>query len=87
MPRWWQMPSGLTASSARALPRKLFFSVPAARRRGAYGDRHGQANGAAVGGLPVAAFFAAQTMSAATFRDTLIACFTLLDLWTLPVMA
>lgn len=46
----------------------------------------GLANGAAVGGLPVAAFFAAQAMPAATFRATLIAYFTLLDLWTLPVM-
>lgn len=47
----------------------------------------GLANGAAVGGLPVAAFFAAQVMPAATFRATLIAYFTLLDIWTLPVMA
>lgn len=47
----------------------------------------GLANGAAVGGLPVAVFFAAQPIPAATFRATLIAYFTLLDLWTLPVMA
>jgi uncharacterized protein len=46
----------------------------------------GLANGAAVGGLPVAVFFAAQPIPAATFRATLIAYFTLLDLWTLPVM-
>ena len=46
----------------------------------------GLANGAAVGGLPVAVFFAAQPIAAATFRATLIAYFTLLDLWTLPVM-
>lgn len=46
----------------------------------------GLANGAAVGGLPVAAFFAAQPIPAATFRATLIAYFTLLDLWTLPIM-
>ncbi|MFN4159688.1 MAG: TSUP family transporter [Gemmobacter sp.] len=46
----------------------------------------GLANGAAVGGLPVAAWFAAQPMAAATFRATLIAYFTLLDLWTLPLM-
>lgn len=46
----------------------------------------GLANGAAVGGLPVAAFFAAQPIQAATFRATLIAYFTLLDLWTLPLM-
>lgn len=47
----------------------------------------GLANGAAVGGLPVAAFFAAQPIRAATFRATLIAYFTALDLWTLPNMA
>lgn len=47
----------------------------------------GLANGAAVGGLPVAVFFAAQTMPAAAFRATSIAYFTLLDLWTLPLMA
>jgi len=47
----------------------------------------GLANGAAVGGLPVAVFFAAQPLSAAAFRATLIAYFTLLDLWTLPLMA
>lgn len=35
----------------------------------------------------MAAFFAAQTMPAATFRATLIAYFTPLDLWTLPLMA
>lgn len=62
-------------------------------RRAAGGPVHagigvisGIANGAAVGGLPVAAFFAAQPIPAATFRATLIAYFTLLDLWTLPVM-
>ncbi len=47
----------------------------------------GLANGAAVGGLPVAAFFAAQPIPAAAFRATLIAYFLLLDLWTLPLMA
>ena len=47
----------------------------------------GIANGAAVGGLPVAAFFSAQPIKAATFRATLIAYFTALDLWTLPNMA
>ena len=46
----------------------------------------GIANGAAVGGLPVAAFFAAQPISAATFRATLIAYFLLLDLWSMPLM-
>ncbi len=46
----------------------------------------GIANGAAVGGLPVAVFFAAQPIEAAAFRATLIAYFTLLDVWTLPLM-
>ena len=46
----------------------------------------GLANGAAVGGLPVAAFFAAQPINAAAFRATLVAYFLLLDAWTLPVM-
>jgi uncharacterized membrane protein YfcA len=46
----------------------------------------GIANGAAVGGLPVAAFFAAQPIPAAAFRATLIAYFTLLDLWTIPLL-
>ncbi|HMO71575.1 MAG TPA: sulfite exporter TauE/SafE family protein [Paracoccaceae bacterium] len=47
----------------------------------------GLANGAAVGGLPVAAAFAAQGVAPAAFRATLIAYFCALDLWTLPVMA
>lgn len=46
----------------------------------------GLANGAAVGGLPVAAFFAAQPIPAATFRATLVAFFTIMDLGTLPTM-
>ena len=47
----------------------------------------GLANGAAVGGLPVAAFFAAQPIPPAAFRATLVAYFLLLDLWTLPFLA
>jgi uncharacterized membrane protein YfcA len=47
----------------------------------------GLANGAAIGGLPVAAFFSAQPIRAAAFRATLIAYFTALDLWTIPNMA
>jgi uncharacterized protein len=47
----------------------------------------GLANGAAVGGLPVAVYFAAMDVPATTFRATLIAYFTMLDLWTLPVLA
>lgn len=54
---------------------------------GAVGVVSGLANGAAVGGLPVAAFFAAQPIPAAAFRATLVAYFALLDLYTLPVMA
>jgi uncharacterized membrane protein YfcA len=46
----------------------------------------GAANGAGVGGLPVAALFAAQALPAVVFRATLIAYFTLLDLWTVPLM-
>lgn len=46
----------------------------------------GLANGAAVGGLPVAAYFAAQGLAPAAFRATVIAYFCALDLWTLPVM-
>jgi len=37
------------------------------------------------GGLPVAAFFAAQAMSPAVFRATLVAYFPLLDLYSTPI--
>lgn len=53
----------------------------------AVGVVSGLANGAAVGGLPVAAFFTAAGVAPAAFRATLIAYFTLMDLWTLPLMA
>jgi hypothetical protein len=46
----------------------------------------GMANGIGVGGLPVAAFFAAAGVPAAIFRATLIAYFTMMDVWTLPLM-
>ncbi len=46
----------------------------------------GLANGMAVGGLPVAVFFAAQGVPPVVFRATVIAYFTLLDLWSLPVL-
>lgn len=46
----------------------------------------GIANGAAIGGLPVAAFFAAQPMPAAMFRATIVAYFFALDVWSLPFM-
>lgn len=47
----------------------------------------GLANGAGVGGLPVAVILAAQPMAAPVFRATLVAYFTLMDLWSLPIMA
>ncbi len=50
------------------------------------GIASGIANGAAVGGLPVAVFFAAQAVPAAVFRATLIAYFTALDAWSVPLM-
>ncbi len=45
----------------------------------------GMANAPGMGGLPVAAFFAAQPMQAAAFRATLIAYFPLLDLYSAPL--
>jgi uncharacterized protein len=45
----------------------------------------GLANAPGMGGLPIVPFFAAQTMSAATFRATLIAYFPLLDLYSAPL--
>ncbi|MFT7059786.1 MAG: putative membrane protein YfcA [Pseudorhodobacter sp.] len=42
----------------------------------------GVANAAAVGGLPVAAFFAALGLPAVVFRATIIAYFLLLDIWS-----
>lgn len=47
----------------------------------------GLANGAAVGGLPVAAFFAAQPMAAARVRGTLVTYFAALDAGTLLILA
>ena len=46
----------------------------------------GMANSAGVGGLPVAAFMAAQPIPANTFRATLIVYLTGIDLMALPVM-
>lgn len=51
----------------------------------AIGAVSGMANAPGMGGLPVAAFFAAQPMAAATFRATLIAYFPLLDLYAAPL--
>ena len=45
----------------------------------------GLANAPGMGGLPVAAFFAAQPMAAATFRATLVAYFPILDLYSAPL--
>lgn len=46
----------------------------------------GVANAAGVGGLPVVVLFAAQRVEHVSFRATLIAYFTLLDLWTIPLL-
>lgn len=45
----------------------------------------GLANAPGMGGLPVAAFFAAQTMPASVFRATLVAYFPILDLYSAPM--
>lgn len=50
----------------------------------ATGFLSGVANGAAVGGLPVAAYFTAQALPATTFRATMIAYFTPVNIWTIP---
>lgn len=47
----------------------------------------GLANGAGIGGLPVAVFFTAQSIPPAVFRATMIVYLTALDLWTLPNLA
>lgn len=52
----------------------------------AVGVVSGLANSMAVGGLPVAVFFTAQGVAPAVFRATVIAYFTALDLWSLPVL-
>lgn len=46
----------------------------------------GLANGAAVGGLPVAAFMAAQPIAPAIFRATMVVYLTLIDIVALPLM-
>ena len=45
----------------------------------------GLANAPGMGGLPVAAFFAAQGMAPAVFRATLVAYFPLLDIYSAPI--
>ena len=52
---------------------------------GVAGVVSGLANAPGMGGLPIAAFFAAQPMQAAVFRATLIAYFPLLDLYSAPL--
>lgn len=52
---------------------------------GVAGVVSGLANAPGMGGLPVAAFFAAQPMPAAVFRATLIAYFPLLDIYSAPL--
>lgn len=52
---------------------------------GVAGVVSGLANAPGMGGLPVAAFFAAQPMRSAVFRATLIAYFPLLDLYSAPL--
>lgn len=52
---------------------------------GLMGVISGLANAPGMGGLPLAAFFAAQPMPAAVFRATLIAYFPLLDLYSTPL--
>lgn len=51
----------------------------------AAGLASGLANAPGMGGLPVAAFFAAQTMAPAVFRATLVAYFPILDLYSAPI--
>lgn len=51
------------------------------------GALSGLCNGAAVGGLPVAAFLAAQPIPAAIFRATMVAYLTAIDLVALPLFA
>lgn len=55
------------------------------RGNGVAGLISGLANAPGMGGLPVAAFFAAQPIPAAVFRATLIAYFPLLDLYSAPL--
>ncbi len=45
----------------------------------------GLANAPGMGGLPVAAFFAAQPMAPAVFRATLVAYFPILDIYSAPL--
>jgi uncharacterized protein len=64
---------------------RLRAEVRGAAGNGLAGLVSGLANAPGMGGLPVAAFFAAQPMHAAVFRATLIAYFPLLDLYSAPL--
>jgi uncharacterized protein len=64
---------------------RLASEARGAMANGAAGLVSGLANAPGMGGLPVAAFFAAQPMPAAVFRATLIAYFPLLDLYSAPL--
>jgi hypothetical protein len=64
---------------------RLAAEARGARANGVAGLVSGLANAPGMGGLPVAAFFAAQPMPAAVFRATLIAYFPLLDLYSAPL--
>ena len=64
---------------------RLRSEVRAAPGNLAAGLVSGLANAPGMGGLPVAAFFAAQPMPANVFRATLIAYFPLLDLYSAPL--
>lgn len=51
----------------------------------AIGGLAGMANAAGMGGMPVAAYFTAQSLRPAVFRATLVAFFPILDLVSLPL--
>lgn len=63
------------------LQRKLGFAADTG-----VGTFAGLANAVGMAGLPVATYFTAQGIRAATFRATLIAYFALLDAFTAPLM-
>lgn len=64
---------------------RLAAEARGAAANGLAGVISGLANAPGMGGLPVAAFFAAQPMRAPVFRATLIAYFPLLDIYSAPL--
>lgn len=58
--------------------------APGPLAHGGVGVASGLAQAGTLGGLPVAAFFAAQPLPAVAFRATIVGYFCLLDLWSLP---